>query len=88
MGGPAALPSGDDFQVVDAALDTQTRVSDFMKLKGTRPWMFCLWGTTPEATSRMTAAWTSVVWTPFRLSCSEVRPKCSMYRLGRFPHPG
>ena len=30
-------------------------VSDYMRLKGTLPWMFYLLGTTPEATSRMTA---------------------------------
>ena len=46
--------------------------------------MFCLWGTTPEATSLMTAAWTRVVWTPFRLSCPGERLKWSMYRARAF----
>ena len=36
---------------------TQTRVSNFIRLKGTLPVMFWRWCTSPWATSLMTAAW-------------------------------
>ena len=43
---------------------TQASFSDFIRLNGIHPWIFCPWWTIPSAMSRMTAAKAMMVRTP------------------------
>ena len=58
---------------------TQTSCSDFISLKGMAPVMVWRWGTIPWVTSRITAAWTKLVWAPFPSRPCWVRLKWLAY---------
>ena len=63
---------------------TQASCSDFIRLKGTVPFIRCRWGMIPWATSRITAACTRLVWVPLAFASWVETSKWSRYRFRAF----